>query len=202
VVALGFSNDAQAGDGVGSTTGVVSQARTSFRDPSPDVPAYTDVVQTDTALNPGNSGGPLADRQARVVGVNAAARASGEDGRPLQNVNYAIRIDRAKRVLAEMQDGRTTAWTGFTLGFPTDQELVEAGAPEGLRLTGAIPDTPAARSGIESGTLLVGVDGRQVSNTLQSYCDAMQGRGTGDEVVLSVLAPGETTLREVRLTLA
>jgi putative serine protease PepD len=201
VVALGFANGAQAGDGLGSTTGVVSQARTAFRDPSPDVPAYPEVVQTDTALNPGNSGGPLADREGRVIGVNSAARSTGEDGRALQNVNYAIRIDRARRVLDEMRAGRTEAWTGFTFGYPTDQELVDAGLPGGVRVTGAIPGTPAARSGVESGGLLAGVDGQPLENTLESYCEAMRGRGTGDEVVLGVIAPGETEPRAVRLTL-
>jgi serine protease Do len=201
VVALGFDEDDEAGDGVGSTTGVISQARTAFRAPSPDVPAYDDVIQTDTALNPGNSGGPLADRQGRVVGVNAAARRTGESGRELQNVNYAIRIDRAQRVLAGMRAGRTGAWTGFTFEYPTDQELVDRELPPGLEVTGALPGTPAARSGVGRGELLVGVDGRRISNTLQSFCDAIAGRRTGDEVVLQFVRPGETRAHAVRLRL-
>ena len=56
-------------------------------------------MQTDTALNPGYSGGPLADLDGRLIGVNAAARTTGSDGRPLQGQNYAIGIDRARRVL-------------------------------------------------------------------------------------------------------
>jgi S1-C subfamily serine protease len=201
VVALGFDEDDQAGDGVGSTTGVISQARTAFRAPSPDVPAYPEVIQTDTALNPGNSGGPLADRRGRVVGVNAAARRTGASGRELQNVNYAIRIDRARRVLADMRRGRTEAWTGFTFEYPTEQQLVDGALPEGLQITGALPGTPAARSGVERGELLVGVDGRRVSTTLESFCAAMAGRRTGDEVVLQIGRAGETQARNVRLRL-
>ena len=97
VVALGFPASAAPEDDVTSTRGVVSSESTTFRDPSPDVPAYQDAVQTDTALNPGFSGGPLADLDGRLVGVNAAARTTGSDGRPLQNLNYAITIDRARR---------------------------------------------------------------------------------------------------------
>jgi S1-C subfamily serine protease len=83
VVALGFGADAAPAAPVGSTQGVVSVARTSFRDPAPDVPAYPSVIQTDAPLNPGNSGGPLVDLDGKVVGVNSAARSSGSDGSPL-----------------------------------------------------------------------------------------------------------------------
>ena len=74
---------------------------------APDVPAYRDAVQTDTALNPGFSGGPLVDLDSRVVGVNAAARTMGSDGRTLKGENYAIGIDRARAVLAELRRGRS-----------------------------------------------------------------------------------------------
>ena len=151
VVALGYGADAAPGDSVGSTTGVVSVARTSFDDPAPDVPAYPEVVQTDTALNPGNSGGPLVDLDGRVIGVNSAARTTGSDGRPLQNVNYAIAIDRARTVLDQLRDGRSSGWTGLTFGYPTEDELRADGLPAGVRVTGAIPGTPAARRGDQAG---------------------------------------------------
>jgi S1-C subfamily serine protease len=202
VVALGYAADAAAGDGVGSTTGVVSVVRTAFRDPAPDVPPYPEVIQTDTALNPGNSGGPLADLEARVIGVDAAARTGGSDGRPLQNVNYAITIDRARRVLADLQGGRAAGWTGLTFAYPTDGELQEAGLPPGLRVTGAIPGTPAARADVPVGALLAGLDGRPIANTLASYCQAVGDRRTGDEVLLSIAEPGRERTRQVRIELA
>jgi S1-C subfamily serine protease len=201
VVALGYGADAAAGDSVGSTTGVVSVVRTSFKDPAPDVPVYPAVMQTDTALNPGNSGGPLADLDGRLVGVDSAARTSGSDGRPLQNVNYAITVDRARRVLADLQAGRAGAWTGFTFAYPTDAQLRDARLPAGLRVTGALPGTPAARAGIRPGALLAGVNGRPISNSLRSYCLAAAGTRTGDEVVLSFARPGATRTRQVRMRL-
>ncbi len=201
VVALGYGADAAPGDPVGSTTGVVSVARTRFADPGPDVPAYPDVVQTDTALNPGNSGGPLADLEGRVVGVDAAARSTGADGRSLQSVNYAVRVDRARRVLAELEAGRAAAWTGFTFEYPTTEELAAAGLPSGLRVTGAIPGTPAARADVRSGALLAGADGRPLAPELRSLCTALADRRSGDEVVLAFAGPGGSRTRQVRLRL-
>jgi S1-C subfamily serine protease len=202
VVALGYQASALPSDEVTSTRGVVSAAHTAFRDPSPDVPAYPDAVQTDTALNPGFSGGPLVDLDGRVIGVNAAARTTGSDGRPLEGQNYAIAIDRARGVIADLRLGRSTDWTGATLGYPTTQELAERRLPAGLYLTGAVPGTPAAKAGLGgTGEVLVGVDGRRVGTTLQSYCNAMGNRQTTKSVRLTLARPGGKT-RDVRIPLA
>ena len=202
VVALGFPAGAAPEDSATSTRGVVSAASTTFRDPSPDVPAYQDAVQTDTALNPGYSGGPLADSEGRIVGVNAAARTTGSDGRALEGQNFAIGIDRARRVLAELREGNSLAWTGATFGYPTTAELVDRKLPSGLYVTGAVPGTPAARAGVAGrGEVLSGVDGRRVGTTLQSYCDAMGARRSGERVTFTMARPGGKT-RDVEMELA
>src|SRR5215207_7670772 len=74
VLAFGFPEAAEDGEPASSTRGVVSAAHTTFRDPGADVPPYPDAIRTDTALDPGFSGGPLVDLDGRVVGINAAAR--------------------------------------------------------------------------------------------------------------------------------
>jgi S1-C subfamily serine protease len=202
VVALGYAANAAPGDAVTSTRGVVSATGTTFRDPSPDVPAYQDAIQTDTALNPGNSGGPLVDLDGRVIGVNAAARTTGSDGRALEGQNFAIGIDRARGVLRELRRGKSLAWTGATFGYPTTAELVERKLPAGLYVTGAVPGTPAAKASIAGrGEVLVGVDGRRVGTTLQSYCEAMADHPTGARVRLTLARPGGKT-REVEMALA
>jgi S1-C subfamily serine protease len=202
VVALGFPASATATDKVTSTRGVVSSESTTFRDPSPDVPAYQEAVQTDTALNPGFSGGPLADLDGRLIGVNAAARTTGSDGRPLQGQNYAIGIDRARKVLDELRHGRSIGWTGATFGYPTTEELLQRRLPPGLYLTGAVPGTPAARAGLGgSGELLAGVDDRPLASSLSSYCAAVAGRPGGRGLKLTLARPGGKT-RQVTVPLA
>jgi putative serine protease PepD len=202
VVALGYAASAAPGDAVTSTRGVVSAVSTAFRDPAPDVPAYRDAIQTDTALNPGNSGGPLVDLDGRVIGVNAAARTTGSDGRALEGQNFAIGIDRARGVLRELRQGRSLAWTGATFGYPTTSELVERKLPAGLYVTGAVAGTPAAKAGLAGrGEVLAGIDGRRVGTTLQSYCDALAGHRSGGRVRLTLARPGGKT-REVEVALA
>jgi serine protease Do len=200
VVALGYGAD--GGDAVGSTTGVVSVPRTTFRDPAPDVPAYPEVVQTDTALNPGNSGGPLVDLDGRVIGVNSAARTSGSDGRPLQNVNYAIAVERARPVIDRLRNGFSAGWTGLTFGYPTEAELRRLHLPAGVRVTGVIPETPAARSAIKPGDLIAGVNGRALAApSLSAFCDLAASSGSGQTLALALAIPGRATARQVRLEL-
>jgi putative serine protease PepD len=198
VVALGFPQDAGLGATLSATRGVVSAARTSFRDPAADVPAYPEVIQTDTALNPGNSGGPLANLDARVVGVNAAARTAGSDGRPLQSQNYAIPIERARGVLADMRLQGSSGWLGVSFGYPDVADLAEQGLPPGLYLTGAVPGTPAAKAGLGHNELLVAVDGQPIQSTLQSWCEVAGEIRSNQEVALTVLDP-DGKERAVRL---
>ena len=199
VVAMGFPADAAAGDAVAATRGVVSRVQTEFTEPGPDVPAYASVLQTDTPLNPGNSGGPLVDLEARVVGVDAAARTTGEDGRALQNVNYAITIDRARSVIADLRAGKAAGWSGLTFDYPPSPT---AGEPEGLRVTGVQPGAPAAEAGVKVGALLVGVNGEPTGATLSGYCSAVGAGVSGDDVVLNLDKPGTDSTRVVRTRLA
>lgn len=203
VVALGYPAGAAATDTPTSTRGVVSVSSAAFRDPAADVPSYPRAVQTDTALNPGNSGGPLADLDGRIVGVNAAARTTGSDGRALEGQNFAIAIDRARVVIDGLRRGRSVGWTGATFGYPTVQELAKRRLPPGLYLTGAVPGTPAARAHLGGrGDLLAGVDGRPVAASLSSYCAAIAGHRSGDRVKLTLVSPGGGKPREVTVALA
>jgi S1-C subfamily serine protease len=201
VVALGYPADAGAGTTLAATRGVVSAVRTSFREPASDVPAYPEVIQTDTALNPGNSGGPLADLDGRMVAVNAAARTSSSGGRPLQNQNFAIPIARARAVVEELARGRSRGWLGVTFGYPSVDQLAEEELPPGLFITGVVAGTPAAEAGLGANELLIGINGRAIEGTLQSWCDAAGDLRTGEPATLTIQAP-DGKRREVRVRMA
>ena len=189
VLAFGVPEVAGDDEPASSTRGVVSAAHTRFDDPAADVPAYGDAIRTDTALDPGFSGGPLVDLDGRVVGINAAARTTGADDRPLQGANYAVGAVRAGPVLDELRRGRSTAWIGAMFGYPPARDLAERGMPEGLWIQGVVPGSGAARAGLRDGDYVVAVDGRPVGATLSGWCQAAGGVRSGATAQLQLTAP-------------
>lgn len=200
VVSTGYPANASREATLTSTTGVVSVARSAYREPALDVPRYPNVIQTDAALNPGNSGGPLLDLRGRLIGVNAAGRTLSEDGRIIQGQSYAIGVDRVKEVVRVLRTGRSIGWSGLSFRFPAGK-ADETLRPLGLLAGPAVPGTAAARAGLDERATILAVDGKQVDASLASYCDAVAGAESGDSVTLNVLARGGSRPRDVRVTL-
>jgi putative serine protease PepD len=200
VLALGYPEAALEGEPASSTRGVVSSARTQFRDPAADVPRYAAAIRTDTALDPGFSGGPLVDLDGTVIGVNAAARTTGADGRPLQGANFAIPADRTAAVLERLRRGRSIGWIGASFGYPTVEQLAERKLPPGLFVLGAVPGSGADEAGLgDGGELIAAVDGIRLDGTLSSWCNATRGIRSGQTARLEIVGQdGRTRTEEVR----
>jgi putative serine protease PepD len=171
VVAIGYPANASNEDKLTSTAGVVSVVESSFRFDTPDSPQFPNVVQTDAALNPGNSGGPLVDHEKRLVGVNTAILTSVQ-GAPVGGQGYAIGVDRVKTVVEELRKGRSHAWAGFGFLFATDKQAKkEKLPPDGVLISPALPGTGAEQAGIpQTGALLVAVGDQKLEGTLADYC--------------------------------
>jgi S1-C subfamily serine protease len=145
-----------------------------------------DVIQTDAALNPGNSGGALADSGGRVVGVNTALAGVG--------LGLAVPINAAtRRIVSElMSTGRVRrAFVGIAGG---DRPLPPAvrsrvGRPSGVEVIGVDPDGPAAAAGVRAEDLIVSVDGRPVVR-MDDLLRLMVGEAVGVPVTLGIVRAG------------
>jgi S1-C subfamily serine protease len=130
------------------------------------------VIQTDAALNPGNSGGALADSHARVVGINTAVAGVG--------LGLAVPIDDpARAILGElMRQGRVRrAFLGVVGGpRPLPPRLSRSLARRrGLEVVEVLSGSPAAAGGVRSGDLLLDLDGRPI----EGVADLQRGLGSG-----------------------
>ena len=117
------------------------------------------VIQTDAALNPGNSGGALADSRGRVVGINTAVAGIG--------LGLAVPINSATQTIigALMRDGRVRrAFLGVVGGTrPLRPALAERlGRRRGLEVVQLLDDSPAAAGGVRAGDVIVELDGRPI----------------------------------------
>jgi S1-C subfamily serine protease len=180
VVAVGYPANASLDDNLTSTAGVVSVVQSSFRAPAADAPSYPNVVQTDAALNPGNSGGPLIDERKRLVGVNTATLTS-IGGQPIQGQGYAIGVDRVKQLVGTLRSGHSQGWAGFGLAFVK-------GKPRGALSTGvlAVPMGGTEAPGAIVGGLVSQINGAKVGSTFAGYCDAVRSIGSGQTAVLTI----------------
>ena len=186
VVAVGFAAGAGDADKLTSTTGVVSVPSQPLKAPSPDAPDFRDVLQTDAAINPGNSGGPLLDEDRKLVGVNTAVLLE-RGGVPLQNIGYAIGVDRVRDVVGELRVKRSMSWIGTGLEFPSPAALRKRGLPPGVATLGAVDGTPAAKAGLKGKTVLItSVDGKRMDGSMRSWCKATEDKQSGDEIALEV----------------
>jgi S1-C subfamily serine protease len=139
------------------TAGVVSALGRSLRATTGRL--IDDVIQTDAALNPGNSGGPLLDTSGRVVGVNTAIIAGA------QGICFATSIDSARSVVTELlRHGRVRR---ASLGIAAQNAALprryvhffNLSTDTAVRVMEVSAGGPAARGGIEPGDLLVALDG-------------------------------------------
>ncbi|WP_372495068.1 S1C family serine protease [Micromonospora phytophila] len=144
------------------TAGIVSALDRTMQAGEPGGPTrYYAAIQTDAAVNHGNSGGPLVDGAGRVVGVNSTIKSLVSDGQEAGNIGlaFAIPINQAKRVTQDIIGTGKARRTviGAQVGGPG------AGAGAGVRLAMVEPSGPAAGAGLKTGDVILKLNGRPMT---------------------------------------
>lgn len=139
------------------TAGILSAKRKKFVDRS----ATQDFLQTDVAVNPGNSGGPLVNLKGEIVGINTAIV-----GNAYQGISFAIPSDVAQSIYEEIKaNGKATrGWLGVALEKFTAEEARQAGMTiaAGVRVLEVVSDSPAAEARIHRNDIVVAWNGKPV----------------------------------------
>ena len=176
------------------TTGVVSAVGRSLR--ARNGRLIDDVIQTDAALNPGNSGGPLVDWKGRVVGVNTAVILGA------QGICFSVASNTALHVLTQiLQHGRVRR---ARIGIEGQQTIVPRHVarhtgiiqPTGVRVMRVAENSPAEEGGLKSGDLIVSIDGEPVTG-VDDLLRLLDHERVGREVKITILRRGETRERFV-----
>lgn len=176
------------------TAGVVSALGRSMR-------AYSgrmidDVIQTDTALNPGNSGGPLTDSRGEVIGVNTAIIAAA------QGICFATAIDTAKVIVGQiLQHGRVRrGWFGIGgQNVALSRRVVrfhDLAQQSGVRVASLDAGGPAQQAALEEGDTIVAFDGKPVAGIDDVHRLLTEDR-VGREAEIVVLRRGELLRRNI-----
>jgi putative serine protease PepD len=170
------------------TAGIVSALDRQIR--APNSFTIDGAIQTDAALNSGNSGGPLLDAQGRVVGVNSQIQSTSGGN---VGIGYAVPIETAREIVEELrEDGEVQhAYLGVTLSEPEGEE-------EGVRLAEVIPGGPADDAGLEAGDVVVEIGG-EPAETVDQVRAAVDARQPGDDLEVEVQRGDDTETVTVEL---
>jgi 2-alkenal reductase len=183
------------------TVGVVSATGRSIETSSGFL--MEDLIQTDAAINTGNSGGPLVNLAGQIVGINTLIiRGSGTGGAIAEGLGFAIPSDSAQAVADQLIEKGFVSrpylgvrWQWITPGIASRYRLP---VDYGVYLSEVIPDGPADESGLRRGDILVSMDDQEFDPE-HPYINQLIKRQPGDRVVLGVVRNGDQFEVEVTL---
>jgi putative serine protease PepD len=157
------------------SSGIVSGVDRTIQAPNGYMVAH--AIQTDAALNPGNSGGPILDSSGRVVGIaDQIATGGAEQG---SGVGFAVPIDLVAGELNQLESGQKVSHAYLGVG------TAQATGTTGARVGSVVAGGPAASAGVKAGDVVTAIDGKQISGS-GDLVAAIAAHHPGDQIKLTV----------------
>lgn len=177
------------------TVGVVS-AKGRRINISRENSSFENFIQTDAAINFGNSGGPLINLRGQVVGINTAINYGSE------NIGFAVPVNTLKQVLPALrEEGRVRrGYLGVGVN-DLDRDAAEAfglSSTDGAMVTQVMPGQPADKAGVNHGDIVLATDGKPIKST-RELIDYVSSKAPGAEVDLDILRNGKRLTKTVTL---
>jgi serine protease Do len=157
---------------------------------------YDNFIQTDASINPGNSGGPLINMKGEVIGINTAIIASG------QGIGFAIPINMATEIVPQLQEkGHVTrGWLGVSIQEVTPElaKSFDLKEKKGALVAQVVSGSPAERTGIKQGDVIVEFDGKEVVDS-KDLPRIVASTPVGKAVTIKLLRDGKVLDRQVKV---
>jgi serine protease Do len=175
------------------TTGVVSAKGRSI---GISDTSFENFIQTDAAINFGNSGGPLVNMQGQVVAIATAINYGAE------NIGFAVPVNTLKEILPQLREKGRVSRGYLGLGVRnldyTQAQAWGLSSPDGALVQSVEPDAPAKDAGVEHGDVILGVDGHKIKQT-RDLINYVSAKGPNATVTLDVWRDGKTLQKVVKL---
>ena len=182
------------------TVGVISATNMNLG--ASDNRYYVNMIQTDAAINQGNSGGPLVNAIGELIGMNTLIyTAQGSSGNV--GVSFAIPINKIKRVINELKiSGKVDRnfWTGLSVLTINEQmaKTYNLSSSRGVIITGIAKNSPAQKAGLKVEDIILGIDNYMI-NDQSTMIGILQEYRTGDEISIHILRDKDNMTLKMKL---
>jgi 2-alkenal reductase len=190
------------------TTGVISATGRTVDEP--DSVSLHDMLQTDAAINQGNSGGPLLNDQGQVIGVNTAVNrgstqssnifgfSTGSDSVVAEGLGFALPSDNVKNVAARLVENKPTAFLGVSYHPISQQDANFYSLPMGAYVNAVRPGSPAEKAGIKQRDVITKMNGQPLNDTY-TLERIVSEHSPGDHIKVTIWRSGKTLTLDVTL---
>ena len=195
------------------TSGIVSAIDRPLS--SPTGATIENGIQTDAAINEGNSGGPLIDASGRVIGINEQIATARNGGTGSIGLGFAVPINKAVTSMRQLESQTPAAWLGISGVSITPQvaQALDLSVTEGAEIASVMSGSPAEKAGLQGasstatlsgqpfpvgGDIVTAIDGKKVAD-MQQLQKLIAGHKPGDQVTLTIVRDGKT--QDVQVTL-